>query len=109
MERSDCRDRRKRATNDRSSVIACSLTGIASRPRPGPWSDVQLVDRRLVLLGDRRSLELHRRRELFAAGLPLVGQHPETLDLLDAAHALIGRRDRARDLLLQLVESDELL
>ena len=51
-------------------------------------SGVELFDLRGVLLGDRLALQLHRRRQLVAARLPLLGQDRELLDLLDARHLL---------------------
>jgi hypothetical protein len=45
---------------------------------------VQRLDLVRVLLVDRLSLQLHRRGQLVAAGLPFVGQDLELLDLLDS-------------------------
>src|SRR4051794_8690562 len=50
-----------------------------------------------VLRRDRLALELHRRRQLVAAGLPLLGEQREALDLLDARELLVGAVDRRGD------------
>src|SRR4051794_25722138 len=64
----------------------CRLTG-------APLLRVQLLDLRLVLLVDRLALELHRRRQLVAARLPIRREDLELLDLLDAREVLIGAVD----------------
>src|SRR5213592_4517594 len=56
----------------------------------GSSGAVQRVDLGRVLLGDRLALELHGRRDLFAARLPRRGQQPVRLDLLDARQACVA-------------------
>ena len=46
-----------------------------------------------VLLGDRLALELHRRRQLVAAGQPVAREMRELLDLLDARELRVGGVD----------------
>src|SRR3954454_5559103 len=74
-------------------------------PPSGPGlSAVQPSDLLGVLLGDRLALELHRRRELVAARLPVALDEGELLDLLHAGKALVARVDgllhRSEDLLV---------
>src|SRR4051794_24249290 len=54
---------------------------------------VELLDLVGVLLVDRLALELHRRRQLVAARLPVHRQDLEALDLLDPGELLVGRVD----------------
>src|SRR3712207_9097878 len=59
-----------------------SPAGVAGPAAEAP-SGVEPLDLVLVLLLDRLALELHRRRELVAAGLPVALDDVELLDLLD--------------------------
>src|SRR4051812_37255708 len=54
---------------------------------------VQRFDLLRVLLVDRLALELHGRRQLVAAGLPVGREDLELLDLLDACEVLVGAVD----------------
>src|SRR5205085_5039875 len=78
---------------------------LAVSPRSRISRAVELRDLLLVLLLDRLALQLHRRRELVAAWLPLGREDLELLDLLDARHLVIGRVDlllhRLDDLLVR--------
>src|ERR1700758_2492607 len=56
--------------------------------RPGTSLRVQRLDLVVVLLVDRLALELHRRRQLVAAGLPIARDEVELLDLLDPGELL---------------------
>src|SRR4051794_670602 len=79
----------------RSGSAVCTAIGLPP---------VQRRDLLLVLLGDRLALELHRRRELVAARLPVALDEVELLDLLDPGEALVRRvdalLDRGADLLV---------
>ena len=63
----------------------------ASAPLSVP---VHRLDLGGVLLGDRLALELHRRRQLVAAGQPVARDDREPLDLLDARELGVGARRR---------------
>src|SRR4051794_41284711 len=54
---------------------------------------VEVLDLVRVLLVDRLALELHRRRELVTARLPVGREDLELLDLLDARQVLVGPVD----------------
>ena len=103
-----------RVTCGRCDARRASAAGCARRSAPHPTAGsppsaacafVRGTARRsprAYFARDRLALELHRRRQLVAAGQPLVGQQRELLDLLDARELLVrlarppGRRRRAR-------------
>src|SRR6266576_6016696 len=58
---------------------------------------VERLDLLGVLLVDRLALELHRRGQLVAAGLPLLRQDLELLDLLDPGELGVRLVDRGLD------------
>src|SRR5204862_1310372 len=64
---------------------------------------VKRVDLFRVLLGDRLALELHRRRQLIAAGLPVDREDLEALHLLDAGELLVSCVEALLDLGEQLL------
>src|SRR4051794_21961162 len=72
----------------RSGSAVCTAIGLPP---------VQRRDLLLVLLGDRLALELHRRRQLVAARLPVALDEVELLDLLHPREALVGRVDGLLD------------
>ena len=82
--------------------IACAATARARRRRRSPdrrraSARVQRLDLLRVLLRDRLALELHRRRQLVAAGRPLGVEHGVALDLLDRRELRVGGLDRLGD------------
>src|SRR5207302_5120510 len=79
------RDKRDANTTGVSPLGA--LSGATSRPA---LLRVQRLDLVLVLLGDRLALELHGRRELLPARLPVGREELELLDLLHAGQVLVG-------------------
>src|SRR5262245_3839384 len=64
---------------------------------------VERLDLGGVFLGDWLALQLHRRRQLVAAGQPVRLDDPEPLDLLDPAQMRVRLLDRALDLGLNLL------
>src|SRR4051812_12042869 len=78
------------------------------RPAPGPGAPppdprassvtgVHLLDLAEVLVADRAALELHRRRQLVAAGQPVAANDREALYLLHARQSLVGGVDARLD------------
>src|SRR5690242_6724491 len=59
---------------------------------------VHLLDLGRVLAFDRAPFQLHRRRQLISAGLPLGRQQLESLDLLDPGELGVPPLDRRRNL-----------
>src|SRR5829696_6395350 len=70
---------------------------------------VERLDLLGVLLVDRLALQLHRRRQLVAARLPLLGEDRELLDLLHAGELLVRLVDGGLNFLAGLVLRGELL
>ena len=89
-----------RLTRGRDIDAACGQLAVrANGPAEAAAADpcsarVESLDLGLVLAVDRPPLELHGRRQLVAAGLPLVLDDREPLDLLHPREMRIGLVDR---------------